>query len=336
MKIIEIDDKAVASVSNHMKPTPKAGEVLIKVAYSALDTAFEEVAHREFIPGSLLHDLKVKPLVAGWHYSGTVLSLGDDSSVATKENTSKQDDELNVGDLVFGHLQYDSSTRQGTLAEYITVPILECAKIPSGVDLDVAAAITTESLTALQAMRDLGGLSEGKKVLVIGAGGGVGTQAVQIAKAMKASKVHAVCSTYDVPKVQGLGADLVIDRSIQNIRKDLDGASYDIIFDTTGKYSFGSLKYALTKKGTLVNTIPNVATFLFSWMFPIIFGKHYKSVFVKCNRADLELVGSWLQQEIISCPIDSTHNIKDFENARERQKESKKSGRVVVNVEGGW
>ena len=181
-------------------------------------------------------------------------------------------------------------------------------------------------------MRDLGCLSEGKK----GAGGGVGTQAVQIAKAMKASKVHAVCSTYDDAKVQGLGADLVIDRSIQDIEKDLEAAFYDIIFDTTGKYSFASLKYALVKGGTLVNTIPNVATFLFSWIFPIIFGKNYKSVFVQCNRADLELVGSWLQQEIISCPIDSTHNIKDFENARERQKESKKSGRVVVKVEGGW
>lgn len=300
---------------------------MIKVSYSALDTAFEEVAHRNFIPGSLLHDLKVKPLVAGWHFSGKIMSLGG----AAAENN-----DLSVGDLVFGHLQYASSTKQGTLAEYITVPASECAKVPSDVALDVASAITTESLTALQAMRDLGGLSEGKKVLIIGAGGGVGTQAIQIAKTMKASEVHAVCSTRDVSKVQALGADSVIDRTQKNITKDLDADSYDVIFDTTGKYSFMSLKYAISEKGALVNTIPGIVTSLFSCLIPIIYNKQYKSVFVKCNRADLELVGSWLQKGNISCPIDSTHNIKDFENARKRHQEPQKLGRVVVKVEDGW
>jgi len=343
MKIIELDNKAVASVSNHTVPSPQAGEVLIKVAYSALDTAFEEVAHRKFIPGSLLHDLKVKPLVAGWHFSGKVLSLGagasdpsvaDEPAAAADDNNDNHD--LKVGDLVFGHLQYSSSTKQGTLAEYVTVPALECAKVPSGVALDIASAVTTEALTALQAMRDLGGLSEGKKVLVIGGGGGVGSQAIQIAKAMKASTVHGVCSTRDVSKVQALGADLVLDRTQLNITKDLDAASYDVIFDTTGKYSFTSLRYALRKKGALVNTIPGVVTSFFSWLIPIIYNKQYKSVFVVCNRVDLELVGSWLQKGELSCPIDSLHNIKDFENAAERQKDPKKSGRVVIKVEDGW
>jgi len=294
-----------------------------------LDTAFEEVAHRVFIPGSLLHNLKVKPLVAGWHFSGTVVGLGEAGS-AEKNN------DLKVGDLVFGHLQYSSSTKQGTLAEYIAVPSLECAKVPSGVALNVASAITTEALTALQAMRDLGGLSEGKKVLVIGAGGGVGTQAIQIAKAMNASEVHAVCSTRDVSKVQGLGADSIIDRTQQNVTKDLDISSYDVIFDTTGKYSFTSLRYALKTKGALVTTIPGIVTSLFSWLIPIIFNKQYKSLFVKCNRADLELVGAWLQRGEISCPIDSVHNIKDFDNARKRQEDPKKSGRVVIKVEDSW
>jgi len=329
MKVIELGDKAASSVSDHTKPSPQAGEVLIKVAYSALDTAFEEVAHREFIPGSLLHDLKVKPLVAGWHFSGKIVSLGGASG-------DQAVDDLKVGDSVFGHLQYASSTKQGALAEYITVPALECAKVPSGVALDVASAVTTEALTALQAMRDLGGLSEGKKVLVIGAGGGVGSQAIQIAKAMKASEVHAVCSTRDVSKVEALGADSVIDRTQQNIFKDLDAASYDVIFDTTGKYSFTSLKYALKAKGALVNTIPGIVTSLFSWLIAMIYNKTYKSVFVKCNRPDLDLVGSWLQNSSISCPIDSTHNIKDFETARERQKDRNKSGRVVIKVEDGW
>jgi len=218
----------------------------------------------------------------------------------------------------------------------ITVPALECAKVSSGVALDVACAISTEALTALQTMRDLGGLSKGKKVLVIGAGGSVGSQAVQIAKNMEASEVHAVCRTHDVKKVEALGADLVIDRTKQKITKDLDAASYDVIFDTTGKYSFRSLKYALRKKGALVNTIPGVVTTLFSWLIPIIYKKKYKSVMVKCNRADLELVGSWLHKGNLVCPIDSTYDIKDFDSARERYKDSKKAGRVVIKVEDGW
>jgi len=326
MKIIEVDNKATATLGSHTKPAPKEGEVLIKVTYTALDTVFEDVAQRKIIPGALLHDLKAKPLVAGWHYSGTIESLG----------ASSKNNKLKVGDVVFGHLQYAPSTKQGTLAEYITVPALDCAQVPVGVPLDVAAAIPTESLTALQAMRDLGGLSEGMKVLVIGAGGGVGNQAVQIAKAMKASAVHAVCSTRDVSKVGQLGADLVIDRTQQDITKDLDAASYDLIFDTTGKYSFSSLKYAIKKNGALVNTIPGVVTTLFSWFIRIVYKKSYKSVAVKSKSTDLDLVGKWLQKGDIRCPIDSTHNIKDFQNARERQNSSKKSGRVVIKVEDGW
>ena len=201
MKVIALVDKTNMKVQDSKKPSPKKGEVSIKVAYSVLNTAFHEVAYRTMIPGSLLHNLKVKPLVAGWHFSGTVESIAEDVS------------DLEVGeDDVFGHLQYASSTRQGILAEYITVSASECAKIPEGIpEMDVAAAITSEALTALQGMRDQGKLSKGKSILII-AVGGVGSQAVQVAKALKAGAVHAVCSTKDVTKAVKLGANLAIDR----------------------------------------------------------------------------------------------------------------------------
>ena len=88
---------------------------MIKVTYSVLDTVFEEVARRIFIPGRLLYKLKVEMLVGGWHYSGTVESVAEGVT------------NLEVGDAVFEHLQYALSTRQGSLDEYITVPALECA-----------------------------------------------------------------------------------------------------------------------------------------------------------------------------------------------------------------
>eukprot|EP00581_Thalassiosira_minuscula_P012224 CAMPEP_0183717126 /NCGR_PEP_ID=MMETSP0737-20130205/10814_1 /TAXON_ID=385413 /ORGANISM="Thalassiosira miniscula, Strain CCMP1093" /LENGTH=329 /DNA_ID=CAMNT_0025946507 /DNA_START=346 /DNA_END=1335 /DNA_ORIENTATION=- len=325
MKVIDCIDKTSTVVGEMTKPHPKEGEVLVKIAYSALDTAFEEVAHRSLIPGSLLHNLKVKPLVAGWHYSGTVESIGDGVK------------DFQVGDSIFGHLQYASSTKQGSLAEYISVPELECAKVPEGVTMEVAAAVTTEALTALQAMRDQGKLAEGKSILIIAAGGGVGTQAVQIAKAMQAHIVDAVCSTKDVSRVEKLGASCVIDRTQKDINTDLQPASYDVIFDTTGKYSFMKLRYALKKKGSLVSTIPNISTIPPASLLLAITGKRSKSLFVHCNRKDLELVGQWMKSgEIYSIPVDNVYDVKDIQAARERQSDPKKSGRVVIKVDGGW
>jgi len=327
MKVVALIDKTNMEVQEVPQPSPKAGEVVVKVTFSALDSAFEEVAHRTLIPGSLLHNLKMKPLVAGWHFSGTVESVD--------ENVH----DLKPGDSVFGHLQYASSTRQGSLAEYIAVPASELAKVPEGISMDTAAAVTTEALTALQGMRDQGGLSEGQSVLVIAAAGGVGTQAVQIAKALKAAAVHAVCSTKDVSKVKALGADLVIDRTEKDITKALGAASYDVIFDTTeGKYSFMKLRYALKKGGSFVSTVPGITSYRpFSWVVRVLSGKHSKSLMVRSNRGDLELVGAWLKSsDIHSVPIDGTHDVKNIRTARERQESGKKSGRVIVKVEGGW
>jgi NADPH:quinone reductase-like Zn-dependent oxidoreductase len=330
MKVVAIPDKKTTKVSEVSKPSPTNGEVLIKVSYSALDTVFEEVVRRTIIPGSLLHNLKVDPLVAGWHYSGSIEAISSDGAF----------EDLKIGDKVFGHLQYSSSTKQGSLAEYITVPSSDCALIPDGIEMDVAAAVTAESLTALQGLRDQGGLCEGQCVLVIAAAGCVGAQAVQIATILTkdGGRVHGVCSTKDVSKVQKLGANLVIDRTKKDIVKELDAASYDVIFDTTGKYSFTKLKYALKKGGTMVSTIPNVTTLApFSAVLGIITGKRSKTLMVRSNHEDLKLVGGWLKSgEIRSVHIDSTFDVKDIEAARKRNGDTKKSGRVVIKVEGGW
>lgn len=318
MKAIALPDKTTAKVVEISKPMPKNGEVLIKIAYSALDTAFHEVAKRSMIPGSLLHNLKVKPLVIGWHFSGIIESVTDGV------------EDLKPGDAVFGHLQYANSTKQGSLAEYITVPAGECAKVPEDcAEMDVAAAVTTEALTALQGLRDQGGLCEGGSVLIIAAGGGVGTQAVQIAKALKASAVHGVCSTKDIAKVQKLGADVVIDRTEKDILKDLESAAYDVIFDTTGKYSYFKLKYALKKTGTMVSTIPTITS-----MLPF---NRSKSLMVQCKAEDLKLVGEWMKSgSIHSVPIDSTFNVKDIQDAWAHQDGAKRIGRVVIKVADGW
>jgi len=236
---------------------------------------------------------------------------------------------------VFGHLQYAGSTRQGSLSEYITVPADECSKVPDGVSLTAATAASTEALTAVQGLRKAGAL-EGKRVLVVAAGGAVGYMSIQIARAMKASEVTGVCSTKDVARVKG-HVDDVIDRTAIDITRQLAGRKYDVIYDTSGKYSVLQLKYALKRGGTFVSTIPSPLNMPpLSYLVKALTGRTNASLMVRCNRPDLETVGGWLATGSLDVPIDSTHDVKEIEAARERNSSPKKCGRVVIKVKGGW
>lgn len=323
MKAVALLKDGSAEITDIARPEAKRGEVLVRVEYSALDSAYEEVASRTFIPGSLLHNLRASPLVAGWHFSGTVEGKGDGTAG------------LKVGDEVFGHLQYHGSTRQGSLSEYITVPADECSKVPDGISLTTAAAAPTEALTALQGLRKAGAL-EGKRVLVVAAGGGVGFPSIQIAKALKASEVTGICSTKDVGRVKG-HADDVIDRTEIDITKQLADKKYDVIYETSGKYSIFQLKYALKRGGTFVSTIPSPLNMPpLSYLVKALTGRTYATLMVQCNRPDLETVGGWLATGALEVPIDCTHGVKEIAAARERNSSPKKRGRVVIKVKGGW
>ncbi|MEA2002771.1 MAG: NAD(P)-dependent alcohol dehydrogenase, partial [Actinomycetota bacterium] len=120
---------------------------------------------------------------------------------------------------------------------------------PSNVTFEQAAAVPISAFTALQGVRDHGEVQPGQKVLIIGASGGVGTFAVQIAKAYGA-EVTGVCSTRNVDMVRSIGADHVIDYTNEEITKG--GQRYDVILDMAGNRSLSSLRRALTPKGTLV------------------------------------------------------------------------------------
>jgi NADPH:quinone reductase-like Zn-dependent oxidoreductase len=150
--------------------------------------------------------------------------------------------QLQPGDEVFGG-------RTGAFAEYITVRADRIALKPPGVTFEQAAAVPVAALTALQGLRDIGGLQPGQKVLINGASGGVGTFAVQIAKAMGAH-VTGVCSTRNVELVRSIGADRVIDYTRENFTESAE--SYDLIIDNVGNHSLGDLRRVLAPQGTYV------------------------------------------------------------------------------------
>ena len=299
------------------KPTPGPGEVRVKVIASAVNAAEEKVISGDFV-GRFLH-AKTSPLVLGWDFAGTVDALGDGVT------------DIDEGAAVWGHLAYSMSQKQGTFAEYVTLPRAALAAKPDDVPYHVAAAAATVTMTSLQSLRDLGRLGEGGKALIIGAGGGIGSVAVGIGKRL-GGHVTGVCSTKDVERVEALGADAVIDRKKSD---PLDAESaYDVVFDTPAVHSFGRCAKILRAGGTYVTTLPDAA--LVTGMARALFtSKRCRFVQVASKRADLELVGGWLSDGL-EVPIDSRHKIADLGAALKRQTDRGRVGRVVVDVAEGW
>jgi NADPH:quinone reductase-like Zn-dependent oxidoreductase len=299
------------------KPTPGPSDVRVKVIASAVNAGEEKVIGGDFV-GRFLH-AKTSPLFLGWDFAGIVDALGDGVT------------DIDEGTAVWGHLAYSMSQKQGAFAEHITMPREALAAKPDDVPYHVVAATPTVALTGLQSLRDLGLLSEGRKALVIGAGGGIGSLAVGIGKRL-GGHVTGVCSTKDVERVEALGVDAVIDRKKTD---PLDAESaYDVVFDTPAVHSFGRCEKILRAGGTYVTTMPKWSL-LTGKARALFTSKHCYFVQVASKRADLELVGGWLS-EGLEVPIDSRHKIADLGAALKRQADRGRVGRVVVDVAEGW
>ena len=146
---------------------------------------------------------------------------------------------FHAGDEVFGQ-------GRGTCAEYVAPSVTKIAEKPSNLTFEEAAAVPVAAITALQGLRDKGRLQPGQAVLINGAAGGVGTFAVQIAKSFGA-EVTGVCSTRNVDVVRSIGADRVIDYTVEDFARG--GHRYDLILDAVGNRSLSDLRRALTSKG---------------------------------------------------------------------------------------
>ena len=178
--------------------------------------------------------------VRGTDLAGTVEAIG--------ANVTR----LSVGDEVFG-------VGVGTFAEYAVAKEEHLVPKPAGITFEQAAATGMAALTALQALRDAGRIQAGQKVLIVGAGGGIGTFAVQIAKSFGAH-VTGVCSTSKQELVRSLGADDVIDYTREDFTQG--GERYDLILDNVLRHSLSELLRALDRRGTLV---PNGGQFYKRW-----------------------------------------------------------------------
>lgn len=214
------------------RPEAGNGEVLMRVRAAGLDRGvWHLMTGLPYLVRLFGYGLRApKNPVPGMDVSGIVEAVGEDVT------------HFRPGDEVFG-------IGKGTFAEYATVLGEKLAPKPSNLTFEQSAALAISGLTALQGMRDHGRVEPGQKVLVVGASGGVGTFAVQIAKAFGA-EVTGVCGAEKVEMVRSIGADHVIDYTREDFAKGEQ--LYDVILDIGGNSSLARLRRALTAKGTLV------------------------------------------------------------------------------------
>ena len=226
------------------RPEIADGEVLLRVHAAGVNPAdWAIVGGLPYIARPVYGLRKPKNAVRGTDVAGTVEAVG---AGVTR---------LRPGDEVFGWC----GGLGGAFAEFASASEQALAPKPANLTFERAAAVPMAGLVALQALRDHGGVRAGQKVLVNGASGGIGTFAVQIAKALGA-EVTGVCSTRSVDLVRSIGADHVIDYTREDFtRKD---RRYDFILDNVANHSLSDLRRALTPTGTLV---PNGGGFDNRW-----------------------------------------------------------------------
>ena len=247
------------------------------------------------------------------------------------EAVGKNVSRFQPGDEVFG-------IGKGSYAEYVCAREDKLAPKPANLTFEQAAVLAIMGSTALQALRDHGKVRPGQEVLIIGASGGVGTYAVQIAKAFGA-RVTGVCSTQKVEMVRSIGADHVIDYTREDFAED--DQRYDLILDIGGNSSLARLRRALVSRGTLVITggegggrwLGGTDRQLRAMMLSPFVGQKLGTFVNKENHEDMIVLGELIESGKITPVIDRTYPLAEVAEAMRYLEEGHARGKVVITLE---
>jgi NADPH:quinone reductase-like Zn-dependent oxidoreductase len=302
------------------KPVVKDGEVLVRVRAASVNPA--DWHYMRGVPYVMRPQAglgKPKNSVLGRDIAGQVEAVG------------KAVTRLRTGDEVFGEVE------MGGFAEYACVSEALLGLKPANLTFEQAAAVPLAALTALQGLRDAGKIQPGQKVLIIGASGGVGTFAVQLAKLFGAD-VTGVCSTRNVEMVRSLGADHVIDHTQEDFTDN--GQTYDLIFQLAVTRSPSECKRALTSNGTLVLSSGESSG---RWLGPVdriikaavlspFVSQTLGSFLAKPNQEDLQFVKGLIEAGNVKPVIDRTYPLSETPDAIRYLEEGHARGKVVITV----
>ncbi len=248
----------------------------------------------------------------------------------TVELVGKNVSQFRTGDAVFG-------TCEGAFAEYTRVPEKNLALKPANLSLEQAAAVPTSAFAALQALRDRGEIRPGHSVLIVGASGGVGVFAVQIAKSFGAH-VTGVCSTAKMEMVRSLGADVVVDYTTGDFTRSTQ--RYDIVLDTGGNRSLGDLRRLLGPGGTLVlvgaeggnRLLGGASKWIHALVIAPFVGQKLRPLSTAPNKKDLLLVKDLIESGKLMPVIDRTFALKDVPDAFRHLEQGNVCGKIVIKV----
>jgi len=303
------------------RPVPGDDDVLVRVHAAAASIGDHHVVTgKPYVIRLSPHGgvLRPRSQVPGMALSGRVEAVG--ARVTT----------LQAGDEVYG------DAPAGAFAEYAIVPAELLAPKPANLSFEEAAA-TPWAVTPLQALRDVGRLQAGQKVLINGASGGVGSWAIQIAKALGA-EVTAVCSGRNAEMVRTLGADAVINYTKENFLSD--GARFDLVLDTVGNRSLSDFRKVLSPTGTYVSCSGGKSSL--GWLFRLatvsltsLFTRQKLKMFiVSPNRADLLYLKELVEAGKAKPVIERRYALSEVADALRHVGGGHAQGQVVIRIAG--
>jgi len=314
------DPDVVLRLSEEAKPTIGDDEVLVRVHAASVDRGtWHIMTGRPYLMRAMGFGLRMpKARNPGRSFAGTIESCG------------KEVRAFEAGNAVYG-------TCDGSFAEYIRGSLDMLARKPVNLSYEEAAGCPISGVTALQAVRDKARVQVGQSVLIVGASGGVGTFGVQIAKAFGAT-VTGVCSTGKIDLVRALGADHVIDYTVEDFS---DGpARYDVVLDIGGNNPLSRLRRAMTPQGTLVivggetdgRWLGGFDRQIRALMLSPIVSQKLGVLASSENATDLTALTELLETGKVTPAIDQTYELHDVANALKRMADGQAGGKIIVRT----
>ena len=299
-------------------PKPRDDEVLIKVRAASVNPLdWRLMKGKPYLIRMMARLVKLKTGRPGVDVAGEVQAVGRNVT------------QFKAGDAVFGACS-------GAFAEYACAPQSGLASKPEDMSFEQAASINVAAMTALQALRNKGRIGPGQKVLINGAAGGVGTFAVQIAKAFGA-EVTGVCSTRNLDSVRSIGADHVIDYTKEDFTKGTE--RYDVIFEGVGNLSFSACRRVLKRAGkfVIVGAHSSSAIGLMSWLIKAmvlsLFVSEKAIMFLASpNQQDLSLMSEWISSGKVTPVIDRCYKLSEVPEAVRYLEQGHARGKVVISL----
>ncbi|MGK7947638.1 MAG: NAD(P)-dependent alcohol dehydrogenase [Xenococcaceae cyanobacterium] len=313
MKAIIIDRYGSADVLQYREveqPKIKPTELLVKVRAASVNPLDWKV--RQGMLKVLMNNKF--PKILGADLSGEVVEIGN------------QVTRFQLGDEIYASLPSSS----GSYAEFVAVAEKLAAPKPTNITHSEAGVIPLTAMTALQALRNLGKIKAGYKVLINGASGGVGIFAVQIAKANDA-EVTGVCSQKNSELVKSLGCDRTIDYNQQDFTQDT--TQYDIVFDAVAKSSFWQCKNILKPEGIYISTLPSLSNFGAILATAIFSRQKAKLIIFQPNSQDLLDLKELIETGKLRPIIDRTYSLSELAQAHKYSESQRTAGKISIVIE---